>query len=171
MLEKKISEIILTPGITNISRVVRVFKAIEGDLAELSIVMDIPQEILAMELEIKAFEDKPKEKVQATTFKQYAEIFFDGYQEGSGIKWKPLAKDFAQLKNIMKHASLEQFEQIMKLYVNIKADLVAKRKVDFEMGNFARNVSPGYIVSKINLLLEKIHVAPAKKRNYEETRL
>jgi hypothetical protein len=171
MLENKISDIIFTPGLTNIARVVRICKAVGGDISELSKVLDIPQEILASELENKVFEEQ-KSKSEIPTFKQYAKIFFDGYSRGSGVKWTPLGKDFAQLKNLMKLLCLEDFEKVMNLYVCIKKDIEIKKKVDFDLGNFARNISPGYIVSKINFLKEHVNAQVQKKeKNYEKTKL
>ena len=174
-MEKKISEIVLTPGINNITRVVRIFKAVGGDLLDLAGLMDIPVDVLEHELIAKDGETKPKKKEEPGTYRQFVDVFYQGYLSGTGVKWKFLNKDFVYIKSIIskKLASLQEFQQIMDLYVKIKTDIGAKRKVDFEMANFVKNISPGYIVSKINFLIEKVSAenVPRRKINYEKTAL
>jgi hypothetical protein len=99
-------------------------------------------------------------------------VYHDGYLAGSGIKWKFMTKDFAQLKNLMKLASLQEFQQIMALYITVKKNMSAGKKVEFDLERFAKNISPGYIVSKINFLLEKTNKTAGKREmNYEKTKL
>lgn len=185
-IEQEIVKIILTPGVNNLHRVVKIFHFCKGDATKLAETLDIDLRIIKEMIEIPDSDFEPVDiadlKLEpATSFKEYLAEFRSLYATMTqGVEFSFLKKDYPCLANLMKEVNIEKLREFfayLTYWFAVKKEEAIdkipqkKSKVPWTTWSLVGRISPGTLLSNMNYLnTEVVGFAPAaakKKMNFE----
>jgi len=152
---EEVLHILHNKSLSYIDRIIQIDKMVSGedwDAQKLADSLDVPIAIVEADPEyVTNVQELPKAR---TPVKIYIEAFSDCYQKIKGQKFVFTKMDIGQLINIKKVCDLETFDKILNC-ITTSDQHKASVKLDFEMANMIRTLTPVKIYKNLNYLLEK----------------